>query len=126
MRRSTKAVFGICYPSDAVGAPSVETSTVPWPFTVYAATLKLLDANTLQQTFSTLPPYEDLLAGNPSGVKPGRQETVITYSIDGSSGKTSMTTKVAAYDVDPGEWCCLVKEAVVVSQWCLIVGTASS
>jgi hypothetical protein len=86
VRRSTKAVFGICYPADATGVPIVDTA-VPWPFTVYATTLKLTDASTLTQTFSTLPAYEDLLAASPSGVKPGRQETVITYSLDAATGK---------------------------------------
>lgn len=99
MRRSTKAVFGICYPSDATGVPTVDTA-VPWPFTVYATTLKLTDASTLTQTFSTLPAYEDLLAASPSGVKPGRQETVITYSLDAASGRVAMSTKVSAFDVD--------------------------
>jgi hypothetical protein len=75
-------------------------TAVPWPYTVYATTLKLLNPQTLQQTFSTLPAYEDLLAATPSGVKPGRQETVITYNIDGATGKVTMSTKVNAFDVD--------------------------
>jgi hypothetical protein len=91
-------VFGICYPSDATGIPNVDTA-VPWPFTVYASTLKLVDDFTLQQTFSTLPAYEDLLAASPLGVKPGRQETVITYAVQ-DGGKVQITTKVNAYDVD--------------------------
>jgi len=99
VRRSTKAVFGVCFPSDATGVPDVETP-VPWPFTVYATTLKLLNEHTLQQTFSTLPPYEDLLAATASGVKPGRQEMVITYILDSATGKAAMTTKISAYEVD--------------------------
>jgi hypothetical protein len=68
---------------------------------VYAATLKLTGPDTLQQTLSTLPAYEDLLAATPTGVKPGRQETVITYVLDSSSRKVTISTKVNAFDVDP-------------------------
>ena len=99
VRRSTKAVYGICYPSDATGVPTVQ-APVPWPFTVYTSTLKLLDVNTLQQTLATLPPYEDLLGATASGVKPGRQETIITYRLE-AGGKTVMSTKVNAFDVNP-------------------------
>lgn len=36
-----------------------------------------------------------------SGVKPGRQEMVITYIVDSATGKATMTTKISAYEVDP-------------------------